>query len=129
MPLTDRIVVDPKILAGKPVVRGTRISVDLVVELLAAGWGHKQVLASYPHLSEEDVQACLEYEKGLGAERRAAFDRIVKAASAATCHNHCIDSKRHVERSGILGNPHSRTGTGRRNYSAIPSPSGRQARP
>jgi uncharacterized protein (DUF433 family) len=42
MALTDRVVVDPKILAGKPVVRGTRISVELVVELLAAGWNHTQ---------------------------------------------------------------------------------------
>ena len=46
MALTDRIVVDSKILTGKPVVRGTRISVELVVELLAAGWSHAQILAS-----------------------------------------------------------------------------------
>jgi uncharacterized protein (DUF433 family) len=45
MPHADRIVVDPKILTGKPVVRGTRISVELVVELLAAGWSHAQILA------------------------------------------------------------------------------------
>ena len=59
MALTDRIVLDPKILDGKPIVRGTRISVELVVELLAAGWSHAQILASYPHLSEEDIRACL----------------------------------------------------------------------
>ena len=58
MALPDRIVVDSKILAGKPVVRGTRISVELVVELLAAGWSHAQILASYPHLTEEDIRAC-----------------------------------------------------------------------
>ena len=57
----DRIVVDPKILAGKPVVRGTRVSVEFVVDLLAAGWSHVQILASYPHLSEEDIRACLAY--------------------------------------------------------------------
>lgn len=50
MASTDRIVVDSKILAGKPVVRGTRIAVELVVELLAAGWSHAQILASYPAL-------------------------------------------------------------------------------
>jgi len=55
------IVVDPKVLTGKPVVRGTRISVELVVEFLAAGWSHAQILASYPHLSEEDIRACLGY--------------------------------------------------------------------
>jgi uncharacterized protein (DUF433 family) len=42
MALPDRIVVDSRILTGKPVVRGTRISVELVVELLAAGWNHQQ---------------------------------------------------------------------------------------
>ena len=61
MTLTDRIVVDAKIPAGKPVVRGTRISVELVVELLAAGWSHEQVLQSHPHLSDEDIRACLAY--------------------------------------------------------------------
>ncbi|HXB69050.1 MAG TPA: DUF433 domain-containing protein [Candidatus Acidoferrales bacterium] len=61
MPLADRIVVDSKILTGKPVVRGTRLAVELVVELLAAGWSHAQILASYPHLAEEDIRACLAY--------------------------------------------------------------------
>ena len=61
MALTDRIVVDSKILTGKPIVRGTRISVELVVELLAAGWSHAQILASYPHLTEEDIRSCLAY--------------------------------------------------------------------
>jgi uncharacterized protein (DUF433 family) len=54
MAQTERIVVDPNVLTGKPLARGTRISVELVVELPAAGWSHAQVLTSYPHLSEED---------------------------------------------------------------------------
>jgi uncharacterized protein (DUF433 family) len=70
MALIDRIVVDPKILIGKPVVRGTRIAVELVVELLAAGWSHEQVLASYPHLSEEDIRACLAYASELLREEK-----------------------------------------------------------
>ena len=57
----DRIVADSKVLTGKPVVRGTRISVELVVELLAAGWSHAQILESYPHISEDDIRACLSY--------------------------------------------------------------------
>ncbi len=65
MALTERIVVDPKILTGKPVVRGTRISVELVVDLLAAGWSHEQILASYPHLSEDDIRACRAYASKL----------------------------------------------------------------
>jgi len=70
MALTDRIVVDPTILTGKPVVRGTRISVELVVELLAAGWSHEQILASYPHLAEEDIRACLAYAGELLREEK-----------------------------------------------------------
>jgi uncharacterized protein (DUF433 family) len=55
------IVVDPKILVGKPLIRGTRISVEFVVDLLAAGWSHDQVLESYPHITEQDIRACLAY--------------------------------------------------------------------
>lgn len=65
MALNDRIVVDPQILTGKPVVRGTRLSVEFVVDLLAAGWTHAQILESYPHLSEEDIRACLAYASAL----------------------------------------------------------------
>jgi uncharacterized protein (DUF433 family) len=70
MALNDRIAVDPKILAGKPLVRGTRISVELVLELLAAGWSHDQILASYPHLCEEDIRACLAYAGELLREEK-----------------------------------------------------------
>ncbi len=70
MALTERIIVDPKILTGKPIVRVTRISVELVVELLAAGWSHAQILASYPHLSEEDIRACLAYATELLREEK-----------------------------------------------------------
>ena len=57
----SRIAVDPKVLVGKPVIRGTRISVEFVVDLLAAGWTHQQLLESYPHITEEDIRACLAY--------------------------------------------------------------------
>ena len=70
MPETDRIVVDTRILTGKPIIRGTRVSVELVVELLAAGWSHAQILASYPHLSEEDIRACLAYAGDLLREEK-----------------------------------------------------------
>jgi uncharacterized protein (DUF433 family) len=70
MELRERIIVDPKILTGKPVVRGTRISVELVVDLLAAGWSHDQILTSYPHLSEEDIRACLSYASELLREEK-----------------------------------------------------------
>lgn len=65
MPWQDRIVIDPAVLVGKPVVRGTRISVEWVVDLLAAGWSLEQILDNYPHLTREDVQACLMYASDL----------------------------------------------------------------
>lgn len=70
MTSTARIVVNPKILTGKPVVRGTRISVEMVVGLLATGWSHEQILTSYPHLSEEDMRACLAYAVELLREEK-----------------------------------------------------------
>jgi uncharacterized protein (DUF433 family) len=57
----DRIVVNPKVLVGKPVIKGTRIAVEFVVELLANGWTTEQILYEYDHLTPEDIQACLAY--------------------------------------------------------------------
>lgn len=57
----DHITVDSRVLVGKPVVKGTRISVEMVVDLLAAGWTHEQILDSYPTLKADDVRACLAY--------------------------------------------------------------------
>ena len=65
MPLSERIVLDPEVLAGKPVIRGTRIAVELVLELLAAGQSEQEVLASYPGLTHDDVLACLAYAREL----------------------------------------------------------------
>jgi uncharacterized protein (DUF433 family) len=57
----DRIVVDPGVLVGKPVIKGTRIAVEFLVELLAERWTHEQILKNYPQLTEEDIQAALHY--------------------------------------------------------------------
>ncbi len=57
----ERIVVDPAILVGKPVVRGTRLAVEFIIELLAQGWPESEILRNYPGLTHEDVQACLVY--------------------------------------------------------------------
>ena len=63
--MTDlsRIALDPAVLAGKPVVRGTRLSVEFVLGLLAEGWSEAEVLDNYPNLSGEDVRACLAYAR------------------------------------------------------------------
>jgi uncharacterized protein (DUF433 family) len=58
-----RIVLDPTILAGKPVIRGTRLSVDFVIGLMADGWNEKDILRNYPGLSHDDLAACLAYAR------------------------------------------------------------------
>ena len=66
----QRITVDPKVLVGKPIVKGTRISVEFVIDLLARGWTTGQILKEYDHLTSEDIQACLAYaSEVLKAER------------------------------------------------------------
>ena len=59
----DRIIVDPNILVGKPVIKGTRLAVDFILDLLAQGWSHEEILRNYPGLTLEDVQACLAYAR------------------------------------------------------------------
>ena len=61
----ERITADPRILAGKPVVRGTRIAVDLVLEELAQNPDIDELLAAHPDLTRADVQACLAYAKAM----------------------------------------------------------------
>ena len=56
-----RIVVDPEILVGKPVVKGTRLAVEFIIDLLAQGWAETDVLRNYPGVSRQDIQACLAY--------------------------------------------------------------------
>jgi uncharacterized protein (DUF433 family) len=66
----SRIALDPDVLAGKPVVRGTRISVEFVIGLLAEGWSEVEILDNYPGLTHEDILACLAYARdALGSEK------------------------------------------------------------
>lgn len=70
MPDDSRIVLDTGVLAGKPVVRGTRISVEFVIGLLADGWSEPDILSNYPGLAHEDIIACLSYAReALSTER------------------------------------------------------------
>jgi uncharacterized protein (DUF433 family) len=59
--LLERISIDPEIMVGKPVVRGTRVPVELVLGFLAARPDLGELLAAYPHLTIDDVKACLAY--------------------------------------------------------------------
>lgn len=65
-----RIILDPGILVGKPVIRGTRLSVEFVVGLSADGWTEAEILADYPGLARKDILACLAHAReALGAEK------------------------------------------------------------
>ncbi|MCY4489499.1 MAG: DUF433 domain-containing protein [Deltaproteobacteria bacterium] len=66
----DRIVVDSKIMVGKPVVRGTRLTVEFIIDLLAQGWNETDILDNYPSLSSQDVRACLHYAGELLREEK-----------------------------------------------------------
>ena len=57
----DRITLDPKILVGKPIIKGTRISVEFVLDLLGRGWTTEQIFREYDHLTPDDIQARLAY--------------------------------------------------------------------
>ena len=57
----DRIVVDPGILVGIPVIRGTRLAVEFIIDLLAQGWTEQEIRVNYPGLTSEDIRACLLY--------------------------------------------------------------------
>jgi len=61
MKWTDRIDIDPARLAGKPVIRGSRLSVDLIIGLLGQGWSENDILRNYPGVTHEDITACLQY--------------------------------------------------------------------
>ena len=57
----ERIELNPAVLVGKPIVRGTRIAVELVIERLADGWDEDTILEQYPSLDRDDIRACLHY--------------------------------------------------------------------
>jgi uncharacterized protein (DUF433 family) len=57
----DRIEINPKVMLGKPVIKGTRIPVYLILELYAGGYSSKKILKAYPRLTEEDLKAALWY--------------------------------------------------------------------
>jgi uncharacterized protein (DUF433 family) len=66
--LLERIVVNPKIMGGKPIIKGTRITVEQVLKMLAQGLTTKEILKDYPHLSRDDVAAVLLYAAKVAGE-------------------------------------------------------------
>ena len=61
MSIIDRIEVNSKVAFGKPVISGTRIAVEFVLQLLASGWTVSDILSEYPNLKNQDILACLNY--------------------------------------------------------------------
>jgi uncharacterized protein (DUF433 family) len=64
--LLDRIVIDPAVMTGKPVIRGTRLTVSFILGLLAQGSTSAEILAEYKGLTEADIQACLAFAENDG---------------------------------------------------------------
>ncbi len=73
--LDGRIVIDPAICNGKPTIRGKRITVQTILEFLAAGDSESELLQQYPSLSEEDIHACLRFAARL-TQREFTFSRV-----------------------------------------------------
>ena len=66
----ERISIDPAVLVGKPVIKGTRIAVEFVIDLMAQGWSEQDILENYPGVTHEDIIACLRYaEQVIKTER------------------------------------------------------------
>lgn len=77
----DHISSDPAILGGKPALKGTRLSVEFVLELLAAGWGTESLRANYPNLTDERIRAVLAYAAETFREERFYIMPPAKASA------------------------------------------------
>ena len=75
MTITDRIEIDPKVMLGKPVIRGTRITVELILRKLSEGANEEDLLEAYPKLTHEDIQASIRYAADTLAHEEIVFSR------------------------------------------------------
>ena len=75
-PVLDRITADPEIFGGKPIIRGMRISVELILSLLAQGETAESILDDYPELERDDIRACLAYAHAVVANDRIGAVRV-----------------------------------------------------
>ena len=72
----ERITFDPQIMRGKACIRGMRVTVSLVLSLIANGMNNREIIEAYPYLTIEDIQACLNYAAFLANEEIRSFDEI-----------------------------------------------------
>ena len=77
--ILDRITADPEIFGGKPIIRGMRLSVELILSLLAQGESVDAILDDYPELQVEDILACLAYAHAIVANERMDAVRVAPA--------------------------------------------------
>jgi uncharacterized protein (DUF433 family) len=85
MPAPGRVEINPRVMLGKPVIRGTRITVELILRKLGEGATHKDLLEAYPHLSQADIQAAITYaadtiahEETVLVESKGVIDLVTK---------------------------------------------------
>jgi len=76
--LLQRIIINPNVMAGKPVIHGTRVPVELIVRMLSQGLAEGEILREYPRLEPEDIRAALAY-----ASQILAFEEVIPLSVAA----------------------------------------------
>ena len=87
---TDRIAIDPGVLTGKPVIRGTRLAVDLIVGLLAQDWSQADIIRNYPGITHADIAACLSRrsaDRGATDNHSARGDPCCKSSEYSVSHS------------------------------------------
>ena len=83
MTIRDRIEIDPKVMMGKPVIRGTRITVELVLRKLSEGASERELLDAYPRLTREDIKAAIRYAADTVANEETIISSPRKAKRRA----------------------------------------------
>jgi len=92
--MNHRITINPDVLGGKPIITGTRISVEFVLGLLAQGWTVDDVLKEYDHITREDVQACLACAHQFAAAEKMAALRTLDYLRSEAAHGRREDFDR-----------------------------------
>lgn len=83
--IKSKIISDSKILGGKPIIAGTRISVELIMNFLSAGMNIKEILSEYPELKESEVSAAIEYAARLVSKAKPSF-KVADTQSTVILH-------------------------------------------
>lgn len=87
-----QIISDPQILGGKPIIEGTRISVELILDRIASGMSEKEILKDYPHLNSEQIKAAVSYAKQIvGQKNKKASSG--KPVESTTLYTHEISRR------------------------------------